>query len=154
MSELLLGSGWLNWDSGERISGRYGTVTLRSQADPEANADSRFPNALIGESGKLYATVLAADPRVVAEVLPVGSVELLGEGELFREVSWHDAGGPGTEFEQIGVIPADGCAEEWLDPETLRLLHGQQVELSFHPHGPPPSFTPGRRSRRSPLAAR
>jgi hypothetical protein len=127
----VIGKGWLSWPRMERVSDRYGTVGLYTSA----MQGKVLTRGLEGRTGRLYARVTAqglsehigdlfrgfAPPRTTDACPPIGSEHVLGEGTVFYDEV------EGTVH--VGLEPADGRDADWLDPETLYLLHEQEVEL-------------------------
>ena len=132
---MIIGIGILYWPRDERISDRYGAVTL----DRAIGSDARVPfDAVpIGARGRLIAVILATRPSlhcgdlargIVPTTPTVGDQITLGTGTLFATTS------PGSPTE-IGLVPDDGRAHDWLDPHMLYRCHSQTVRLEFHPTG-------------------
>src|SRR5437899_6906721 len=110
----LLGSGILSWHPSERITGRYGTVSVFAKdlvgAVSSTPTDLAVHN-LIGQHGQLIA-------------VHDGNEHLLGTGMLFVEE--HIAGQM-----SVGIRPDNPQPdEEWLDPTVLEQLNGAIVEKS------------------------
>ena len=110
----LLGTGMLSWHPSERITGRYGTVSIfakdLSGVVSDKPADLAVHN-LIGQHGQLIA-------------VHDGNEYLLGTGMLFVEE--HIAGQM-----SVGVRPDNPKPdEEWLDSTVLEQLNGAIVEKS------------------------
>jgi hypothetical protein len=128
-ASTLIGNGWLSWPRLERVGDRYGLVMLMEHG----GIDKALDPIAEGTHGRLWAQVTArglsghigdlfrgfAPPRSLAEVPAVGSRHLLGEGTLFYEDG------------SVGVRPDDGREVDWMDTETLYLLHEQEVDLTF-----------------------
>lgn len=134
MTQIVLGSGLLNWCGSERRSDRYGTVRLLDEGDAVILTVNAAP---LGERGTLTATVTEQRPAVhigdlfrgiFPDPAPVGTTLDLGAGTLFSESDEH---GP-----MIGVRPDDGREADWLDPRVLYRLHNQRVDLAFTPESP------------------
>ena len=135
MSECILGRGVLSWDSLERVTDRYGTVRLfrhhRRHAPPVELASGHE-----GASGVLLARVIEARPsrhygdlhRKIFPAMPaVGDDVILGRGELARHCE--------QSLYVVGLIPADGREDDWLDPVQLFRAIDQTVDLVFQPTG-------------------
>ncbi|MFH0892455.1 MAG: hypothetical protein V1867_06785 [Candidatus Falkowbacteria bacterium] len=125
-NKILLGTGILNWDRGERVSDRYGTVKLFAFLGQEDTC--AFNTELQGQNGQLVAKVLKTRHSdhigdlfrgVFPETPEVGEEIVLGRGELFFE---RDA---------VGLRPDDGRESLWLDIRKLYRAHLQTVELFF-----------------------
>ena len=127
-----IGTGVLSWKRGERISDRYGAVTLRGAADGgELVTLARLKE---GRAGQLVAYVV--EGRVSGHIgdlfrgffppgapPPTGQKITLGAGLLFFERG------------AVGLRPDDGRKVDWLNPEALYVAHEQVVELYFRPDG-------------------
>lgn len=142
MTAIHLGTGVLTWSRGERISGRYGAIWLMedgytslSTDKPGMLLDLKSASEIQGKKGCLVAKVL--DPRGSTHIgdfslgifpkTPERGEEIkLGAGIAFSEPN-EDAG------TAVGLEPADGRANDWLNPEQLYRAHEQLVELRFHP---------------------
>lgn len=124
-----IGTGVLDWDRGERISDRYGSVRLFDQPGPR-----KLPVGLRQENGGKHGRLVAVvretrDSAHIGDlfhgVFPskpnVGEMILLGEGILFFQ---DDA---------VGLVPDDGRETLWLDIRALYRLHSQTVTLFFEP---------------------
>lgn len=138
---MILGTGILNWPSSERVSDRYGAVSLFDAHQPPAKAakmrdamDADVAAAAAGAFGRLYAIVI--EPRQFSHV-----------GDWFRglfpvtpERGERIVFGTGTAFTEnldgdliFGLKPADDRYSDWLDPTALYRAHEQVVELHFEP---------------------
>jgi hypothetical protein len=135
----VLGTGILRWASDERISDRYGTVTLDRAPHGHPVDLVVFDAAPIGARGRLVAVVLHTrrSPHcgdLVRGFVPttptVGDTITLGTGTLIRGQTLHD----GTE---IGLAPDDDRARDWLDTHALYRCHSQTVRLELHPDPAP-----------------
>lgn len=122
-----LGSGVLSWYRHERISDRYGTVSLF--ASPSSEESLPLVHIAEGVHGRLivivqeiresYATVgdrLCGVPPMIPKV---DEVITLGEGTLFFD------------GDQVGLRPDDGREIQWLNMSALRLASWQTVDLYF-----------------------
>jgi hypothetical protein len=149
---VLIGEGGLNWPASERRSDRYGRVGLQRVGPMPATTEALAAGI---EPGTLYPTgdwillsgmeAALAPGRLVAEVVEtrqsghigdlfrgigpstpaVGERVVLGEGRLFFEEE--------DEGWLVGLLPADGRADDWLDPRALYRVHAQTVRLYFEP---------------------
>lgn len=137
----ILGTGILRWATDERITDRYGTVTLDRALAGHPTDLTVFTTAPIGARGRLVAVILRTRPsphcgdlvRGLAPTTPtVGEQIALGTGTLIRGQTLHE----GTE---IGLAPDDGRDHDWLDPHALYRCHNQIVRLEFHAT-PSPGF--------------
>lgn len=127
-----LGVGVLSWASFERQCDRYGAVHLNYGLPDAASFDA----APIGTHGRLSAIIIESRPSIHLGDLVRGRAPsntgggeeiVLGEGELFAEpLGKKDA-------RTIGVKPADGRADDWMDPSALYRCHNQVVQLIFTP---------------------
>ena len=138
---ISLGVGILTWCGSERRSDRYGTVWLMndghtslSRGDPEHLLNFAAMVKLEGKRGRLVARVLS--PRTSTHI-----------GDLFRGFfpETPDQGeeielGSGTAFIDMqtfgaafGVLPDDGRATDWMNPQSLYRAHEQLVDLRFAP---------------------
>ncbi|MGH9734024.1 MAG: hypothetical protein ACRD8A_05500 [Candidatus Acidiferrales bacterium] len=122
-----IGTGVFDWDRGERISDRYGSVRLFYQPGPR-KAPVKLRQENEGERGQLVAVVSETrdSPHVgdlFHRVFPskpnVGDMIVLGEGILFFQ---DDA---------VGLVPDDDRTTLWLDIRALYRLHNQTVTLFF-----------------------
>jgi hypothetical protein len=130
---ISLGTGVLSWTSFERQCDRYGALHLNC-GRPDAVS---FDAAPTGTQGRLSAIIIEPRPSArlgdfARRLAPsgAGAAEeiVLGEGELFTEPL-----GENDAF-TIGVKPADGRADHWMDPSALYQCHNQVVRLIFTPH--------------------
>lgn len=136
---VCLGSGVVNWNIGERQSGRYGTLVLESPEGHKGldNMKTGLYNwyaieCLKGKTGELFAKVLQPyTGKYTTRNTEVGEVILLGSGELFHETSWL---GEGT---SIGIKPSwadeKGNEEPWMNTTELYVAKECTVELYFVP---------------------
>jgi hypothetical protein len=141
---LGLGRGALNWPAIERKSGRYGLVALYPEAETGAE-DAPLPLAQAdraGVAGRLFVRVATGRPSYHAGdafrgIFPPknppesGEERTLGHGTLFFERA-SEGGTP----KLVGVRPADGRPDDWLDPRALYDVHNSVVELFFLPDHP------------------
>jgi hypothetical protein len=128
MKRILLGQGRLSWAPIERVSDRYGTVTLFKSWDGFSTVDLI---KTVESKGKLIAVVKnVATSRHVGDLFhkiypftpEVGDEIVLGEGKLFY-----------TE-DSVGIEPVDDDRDDfWLDPKQLYKVHDQTVVLYFEP---------------------
>lgn len=146
MSEKhFLGEGVLSWPRLERVSDRYGIVSLVRQPVGDPLEAIRHPpksttslvlqqtEALVGLRGKLYAQVIetrqsqhpgdiahAIRPRTpeVGDYVPLGATGTLVVERVAGELC-------------VGVQPDDGRPQQWLDTIALYSLHDQTVRLWF-----------------------
>ena len=142
---ILLGRGVLNWSKHERVSDRYGAVTLSEKsggyfgAEEEAGINVPFvPLAAVPDMGwalgSLFAIVKETRTsahvgdffRGVFPVTPVVGENIpLGTGRIFWENTDYGA-------LSVGVKPEDR-EYPWMDVEKLYRCHDQTVELYFTP---------------------
>jgi hypothetical protein len=138
-----LGTGSLSWNGIERRSDRYGTVMLyaKNSFDVEIAGGAYLHPASIdkcaGKTGRLVCVVKETRQsthigdlfRGIFPTTPELNEEIvLGEGELFVMRVEDD---PTKAIESIGLKPADGRPNDWLDPTQLYRAHEQTVELYF-----------------------
>lgn len=125
-----LGVGILNWPRGERISDRYGCVTLAEDVEGDKYVD--LVRLKPGLKGKLEAHVLETRQSwhigdwargVFPETPEVGEVILLGEGLLFYDLV--------DGIVHVGLKPEDERKHDWLNIKKLYRAHEQTVELFF-----------------------
>lgn len=133
IGRLVIGQGYLGWNSDEAGTGRYGTVNLWKSLkyyNPENSIELNVP--FEGSYGVLFAEVLETHSSnfhgtLIKEELPkVGDFVVLGEGFLFKDGT---AG-----IENVGVKPDIEAGEEkvdWLNSRALTRLHNQKVKLYF-----------------------
>lgn len=126
-----IASGIFSWSSLERVSNRYGAISMFStNYEGTAEAPVEFLNesiaALVGKKARLIARVL--------ETRTSGHV-----GDLFLGIK-PSTPNKGDEIEVgVGILrsdgssiflqPDDGRAELWIDPRVLYRLHDQTVAL-------------------------
>lgn len=137
-----IGEGILTWASYEKITRRYGQVTLggiTSQGDVRGiqkwNEDVLW--AMEGQWVKLWALVLESrgsghrgdvDLGLTPSAPEVGETIVLGVGELTTYKSpWGDRTGFPSYY--VGLRPAKHRSELWMDPRNLYRLHDQVVQL-------------------------
>lgn len=136
---LLLGRGVLDWPAIERKGGRYGLVALHPEGPPDdRQVDPVFLGGDLaaghaGETGGLLARVV--EGRRYHAPAP-GAELLLGHGRLFFKRAEDDGYRDAADPNLVGVEPADGREEDWLDPSALYDLHHSVVEILFLPDGP------------------
>lgn len=125
-NKILLGTGVLNWDRGERVSDRYGSVKLYLSTKSDETLLSY--QGEVGQKGRLIASVIENRKSnhigdffhgFFPEKPEVGELIVLGEGVLFLENN------------AVGLKPDDGREIFWLDPKMLYRAHFQTVELYF-----------------------
>ena len=132
---ICLGLGVFNWPRGERVSDRYGAVTLYEDPDND-NVVLRAEACELadGEFGVLMARVIETRQSYhIGDIMrgfypstPQISQEIyLGTGRFFIQLQ--------GEIQTVGLKPADGRAHDWLNPERLYQAHHQTVELYFIP---------------------
>ena len=118
----LLGTGLVSWPNSERISDRYGMITLfRPGEGPSEVGLQPLPwqadiNALEGKRGAFVAVLNGQELD-------------LGAGTFFTEPAW------GTTY--VGLKPDDGREEQWLNVDNLykvdAFLIRTPVDLYFVP---------------------
>ena len=131
-----LGTGVLNWPRGERVTDRYGFVTLFNAPAAERVVLAREQIApLVGLRGSLVATVREARQSMhIGDLFhgfqpppggtPEGTRIVLGTGTLTVAAD--------SDIDvMVGLTPDDGRAHFWLDPRALYRAHEQTVELTF-----------------------
>lgn len=135
---LTIGEGYLDWNRGESMTGRYGTVNLSllARSDDVEIQPALLDVSAIGTYGVLFAQVLEPHPSVhhatlIAEEVPKeGDFVVLGEGFLFTDRE--------GDVENVGVRPDIEPTDEemeLLNSRSLKRLHGQKVRLFFEdPH--------------------
>lgn len=128
-----IGTGVLDWDRGERISDRYGSVRLFDDSGP-GKRPVELHKEQEGRHGRLIAVVRETRDsphigdlfhRVFPSTPTIGETISLGEGMLFFQ---DDA---------VGLVPDESRETLWLDIHALYRLHGQTVTLFFersHPN--------------------
>ena len=138
---MKIGRGILCWGRAERITDRYGSITLISEScdpyDEEQEPDCiEFRRELEGLKGCLSAVVVETREsphcgdfaRMIVPSTPeVGERVILGCGTLFFEEEWYKPKG----CYNLGLKPADGREHDWMDPRGLYRLHYQTVEIHF-----------------------
>lgn len=137
MSETI-GTGRLNWPRGERITDRYGLVSLYDRRW-SVMLDRDDVESFDGRRGRLVATVVETRESshigdlfrgIAASTPEVGDRLVLGEGTVFIEpIRDNDKTIAGY---GIGLRPDDDeRGHDWLDPEVLYRIHDQTVLLRF-----------------------
>lgn len=127
---VVVGTGELYWQSGERISDRYGAVHLNQDDGRAMEIDA----SLVGKRGRLVAVIARPLPAfhlgdLARGLQRTGSVAAgdeyeLGIGTLFVEPS-RDG------YTEVGVTPDNGRDIDWLNPAALYQCHGQLVRLEL-----------------------
>jgi hypothetical protein len=132
---ILMGTGWLTWTRGERISDRYGAVHLcddnweKGKTIPLDTADQGLKGF-----GRLVAEVIETRDsthigdlfRSIHPVTPeVGEIIHLGEGTLFTKAE--------DGVKSVGLEPRIPRDADWLNPYALYRCHEQTVRLYFVP---------------------
>lgn len=138
--KVLLATGVLSWHKRERVSDRYGTVTVFDEdSDNKKIYDGSkiYLESLkkhIGQKGKLVCEVLEIRESThigdfyrcfFPKTPKIGEKIILGEGELFSEHPFNK--------DTIGLRPNDDRKFDWLDPKKLYKAHEQTVNLYFIP---------------------
>ena len=136
--QILLGTGILTWNGFERRSDRYGTVFLMADGETSMTdtvtplLDQAIVKALDGLDGWLFAEVVEARQSthigdIFRGIFPstpaVDDVIVLGQGTLFSAII--------GDMLSVGLRPADGRNDDWLNPRTLYRAHEQLVRLWF-----------------------
>lgn len=133
---VVLGQGVLSWPTAERQSDRYGSVTLFNNPGSGQLDCVTWNNVPEGATGTLVAHIVETREshhigdffRGIFPSTPnPGERIVLGTGTLFRESRY------GTD--SVGLRPADGRDDDWLDPRALYRCHDQTVRLEFEPAG-------------------
>jgi hypothetical protein len=139
-TKILIAKGALTWNAPERRSDRYGTVYVHdlNSEEKKINSGSIMLNeiikSLVNKKGTLLCEVLETRQSThigdlfhgVFPVTPaVGETVILGEGTLFTEEQFNSF--------VVGLKPADGRTELWLDINKLYRVHEQTVNLYFQP---------------------
>ncbi len=134
----IIGTGNLSWPRMERVSDRYGTVGLTTDAIDYTSTlptppDCLRPLNIPSGYGSIVARVLSTSEPVhlgdiargIAAKQPrVGELIILGTGDVFEDSldGWM----------LIGLKPYNKRSSDWLNPLALYMCHNQKVELSFH----------------------
>ena len=122
-----LGTGVLDWNSGERISDRYGTVMLFDQSEKNQKLVT-LRKSSVGRHGRLIAVVRETRDSTHAgdwfhgiyrSRPTVGEEIVLGEGLPFFFGDF------------IGLLPDDRRQRSWLGIHALYRAHHQTVTLFF-----------------------
>ncbi len=125
-NKILLGTGILNWDRGERVSDRYGFVKLFTSLGSEETL--LFDEAHKDKKGRLVAKVIKTRKSdhvgdlfhgVFPATPDVGENIILGKGILV------------VDDDAVGLKPEDGRDSMWLEIKKLYRAHLQTVELFF-----------------------
>lgn len=126
-----LGTGLFSWNRHERVSDRYGAVTLLDGNDKAIQA---VPANLIGHKGKLIAEVRETRQSqhigdffrgLSPETPEIGESITLGTGTLFEEPA------EGQANRAVGLKPEKRRESDWLNPKAMYRCHDQTVELFF-----------------------
>lgn len=121
---VLIGRGMLSWPREERISDRYGLISLYQDSE---QLELGCPE---DDSGSLIAVVTDSKPsphigdcfRGLTPRQPSnGDIVVLGTGKVIGDPL------------HIGLQPDDGRESDWLNPRALYDVHGSIVELYFAP---------------------
>jgi hypothetical protein len=138
---LALGTGWFTWPRHERVSDRYGTISLFNTCHAHDRPfdkpfDKPIPLAhddlVVGTEGVLLVEIIETmDSTHIGDIMRglypstpnVGDIFVLGPGRVF-----YDKEGPDV---AIGLLPDDDRKSDWLDPGTLYRCHDQRVILHF-----------------------
>lgn len=127
-----IGTGVLDWDRGERISDRYGSVQLFDNPGPRKRP-VELRQEQEGMRGHLIAVVRETRDsphigdlfhRVFPSTPSVGDNIVLGEGTLFFQDN------------AVGLVPDESRKTLWLDIRALYRLHNQTVTLFFESSRP------------------
>jgi hypothetical protein len=136
MDTIVPGTGILLWPSHERISDRYGTITLDRSPDGRGTP-AAFTDPPLGTHGRMVAVILDTrhSPhcgdlvRGLSPLTPmIGDEIALGTGTLFTEDT-------GPVITEIGLRPDDDRTCDWLNPEALYRCHSQTVRLELRRSG-------------------
>jgi hypothetical protein len=134
MTDVILGTGILNWPSVERRSDRYGYVHLYTDVIPLDVSTQDDPTyvSLTQTQGK---------GQLIARILATRQSQHIGD--LFRgffpstpTVDEEIILGTGTvdyEGYEVGLRPCPHRETDWLDPRQLYRCHEQTVQLLFRP---------------------
>lgn len=145
MTKQLIGTGRLSWNRHERVSDRYGAVTLHGSSLGQEVVINQVPCV----AGRLVAEVIETRQshhigdlfRGLAPSTPqVGERIELGQGTLFFEAS--------DGLTAVGLSPEDDRASDWLDPQALYRVHSQTVRLWFVPRVRPAAAKKTSRTQR------
>lgn len=140
--EHYLGEGRLNWNRMERVSDRYGTVSLWPNGEAEDGREAKvfaIPAEIIGKYGELRALVTKTRTSghigdlfhgLFPSTPEQGSLHVLGRGFFFVEEEPCLDMAVGT---MIGLEPKDERKHWWLTPQVLYRVHDQDVVLTFVP---------------------
>lgn len=137
---ILIGYGALSWPRYERVSDRYGYISLFDSDSEDrvisagAHLDIKKITELVNQTGRLVAKVIEARKsthigdlfRGFSPTKPKKEEEIeLGTGKLSHLVQ--------DGIDTVGLKPEDGREEDWLNPERLYRAHEQTVNLYFIP---------------------
>jgi len=141
-SAILLGVGILNWPRIERVTDRYGVVTLSPSGHDCVSSvqacryQALTPGSVAGV-GRLVAIVIETRKSghigdLFHQIFPrtpkIGQRIILGKGRLFFQVD------EAVVFvKAVGLEPLDGRHTQWLKIRALFDCHDQTVELWFDP---------------------
>jgi hypothetical protein len=127
----IIGEGILGWGREERVSDRYGAISLFGADESELRLDVK---SIAGKKGKLRAVVLETrQSRHIGDffhgfrpVTPeLDEVIELGIGTAFFEA---DETGGG---DRVGVEPEESRDYFWMNPQRLYRANDQTVRLEF-----------------------
>jgi len=137
---ILIGMGSLSWPRMERVSDRYGSIGVYNEDSTEktvckgANLNVATIQNMAGNKGQLIAKIIETRKsthigdlfRGFFPSMPgVGEEIVLGDGRLFHAIT--------DGVDTVGLLPEDGRASDWLNPENLYRAHEQTIELYFLP---------------------
>ncbi len=133
---VLIGRGELGWFRAERVTDRYGSVSIYRDGESRLHDDIEKVRPLEGKKGTLKALITEVRESshmgdFCRDLYPstpeVGDEVILGQGTLFFEPLEED----GKTLYSVGLRPDDERDSDWLNPKSLYRCHDQTVELFF-----------------------
>ncbi len=120
---VLLGTGYLDWDRGEAVVGRYGTVSLFPSNESEEYVT--LDRTCDGQFGLLLA--------VLKKPVPTRQNEwILGTGKLFFD-DCHGRERIMESGEYVGVLPENHRYYPWMNERNVYFVKNAEVDLYFEP---------------------
>jgi hypothetical protein len=132
----LLGIGVLSWSRDERVTDRYGFVTLYATVDADKTVLSAIACRRVDrQRGRLVAQVVIS--RTSRHIGDIGRGIRPTRPEVGEIIPLIDVDGELTTINDplfsVGIIPDDRRPFDWFKPDALYRLHEQTVHLYFVP---------------------
>lgn len=124
-TEQIIGQGILGWWRSERITGRYGSISLYKEYE-----SIPIGKDLVGQRGSLSLRIVEVLKNRITDdgedaTPKVGDVLVLGKGTAFSDQE--------DDEYAFGVQPDDGRDEGWLNVDSLYTAWRQTVEVIWQP---------------------